>query len=285
MLPITEQVRIRTFSTEKVEENLASIKRFIDVYCWYEGSEGLPKSGADWMKTSLFEPIFRAKKDLKLNLYSLGGWNPDKKYTLATMPNTTPLGESINQINSVALECIYSFSFFRFCVEARKNKELYAFISDTLPKKEWLKAISADRPKSGKTVCAQLDNQPSLFDSIQELDFEHAYPLMQYVEGYYLIRELVRKSLLKGERDIEVAFVLPRGEEKYYNYDNFSEFRSDVERMLQLDFKETLRGIQITFSFQFFRYKGSINSRPYIDRWSGKVQNIGSYFNFLNGEK
>jgi hypothetical protein len=42
--------------------------------------QGLPQSGATFMRDSLFRPLYAAKGDAKLYLYSLEGWDFKKKY-------------------------------------------------------------------------------------------------------------------------------------------------------------------------------------------------------------
>ena len=72
-----EQVRIlfsKLSSPEEVVKNLAAIDGPVDIYCWYEGEQGLPKEGALFMRKSIFEPLYKLKKDAKLCLYSLKAW-------------------------------------------------------------------------------------------------------------------------------------------------------------------------------------------------------------------
>lgn len=283
-----EQVRIRTFTEfepEKVVKNLASIEGPVDVYCWYEGRRGLLETCTKFMKDSFFEPIFKAKKDAKLWLYSLRGWQ-FKDYTLLKMPDSTPIGEVINRVNRTAFECIYSFSFFRFCVQAAKDNELYAFVMEELPKKEWLINLSKEFGFAFIDVSTYFDNQSSLFDCFKEWDVQIAYSCMQYMEGYYLIQESVKRALSSGDKKIEVAFLLPRGEEEYYKENFYSEFRSDIERMLSLQFKEALTGIEVTISFLIFKF-GNGTSKPYYNTWSRLIREkeISSLFKNLGDTK
>ncbi len=281
-----EQIRVQLLSEPcspaAVVRNLASIKRPIDVYCWYEGSQSLPKDGALFMKESILRPLLEQKQDAKLCLYSLRAW--DFKKNITNMAASTPIGEAINRINTAAVECIYSSSFFRYCAQVSKESALYNFINEELPKKEWLHKLSESQRESSTKVSALFDNQPSLFDCIKHLDLCYAYSPMQYIEGYYLIQESVKKGLSKGQKQIEIAFLLPNDEGKYYK-----DFPKDIERMLQLDFGEDLADIEVNITFQFFQYGESIASRPYIDkrRKAPKVEaeEISTYFDFLSKQQ
>jgi len=280
-----ERIQLRMFSEpcspESIVKQLASIEGPVDVYFWYEGSQCLPQSGAVFMKQQIFDPLYKVKQDAKLCLYSLRAW--DFKRNITTMASSTPLGEAINRINIAAIECIYSSSFFRYCSQVSTESDLYAFMRDELPKKEWLFKLSETQRKSGTTISAFFNDRSSLFDCIKDLDVSSAYSVMQYVEGYYLIRESVKKGLLNGQKRIEIAFVLPNGESKYY-----IDLPKDIEKMLQLDFGKDLIDVEVNISFQFFQYGDSITSRPYIDkrRKALKVESgeIGSYFDYLSSQ-
>ena len=277
-----ERIRIQInsdlCSPELIVCKLAEIKGPVDIYCWNEGPQGLPKLGANFMKKSIFEPLYKLKQDVKLCLYSLKAW--DFKKNIASMPTSTPLGEAINRINKAAVECIYSSSFFQYCNKI-KNKSLYEFISRELPKKEWLFNLSKNQTNKGISIEELFNCQDSLFNCIKNLDVSKAYSAMQYVEGYYLIQESVRKALLNRQKKIQIAFVLPNDEKKYY-----LDYPKDIEKMLQMDFGEDLSDVDINISFQFFEYGDSLNSRPYIDkrRKAPKVEpeDIYSYFDYLS---
>lgn len=252
------QITPKPCSPEIIIHQLASIKGPVDVYFWYEGWQCLPHSGAAFMKERIFDPLSQLKSDAKLYLYSLRAW--DFKRNITEIPSSTPLGEAINRINTSAIECIYSSSFFQYCAQVSKESGLYAFVRNELPKKEWLFELSSTQKKKGLTVSSFFKG-PSIFDCIKDLDLSSAYSSMQYIEGYYLIRQSVNTALLKGQKRIEIAFVLPNDESKYY-----LDLPKDIEKMLELDFGKDLLGVEVNISFQFFQFGNSVTSRPYIDK-------------------
>lgn len=269
------EMNIEPFPPEAIVKQLAFIQGAADIYFWYEGQCNLPKSGAEFMKTALFEPLYRLKQDITLCLYSLKAWNFKKNVNVQDM-SLSALGVDINKMNKPAAKCIDSSLFFKYCTQQNLSS-LYDYLSDVLPKKTWLYNLSKSRPLRGKTVGDFFKNK-SLFDRIQNLDLAQAYSAMQYIEAYYLIRESVQRGLDKGEKIITIAFVLPNDEGKYY-----SDLENDIKKMLQLDFGNVIKGIAINISFRFFRYTNDLAKRPYSDSASEaiKKKEISSYFEYL----
>lgn len=276
-----ERIRIQFSSDvctpEEVVQRVASIQGPVDLYTWYEGTQGLPKRGAKFMKECIFQPLYLRKNEIKFWLYSLRAW--DFKKDLNRMADSNPLGEVINTINQASIACIQSASFFRYCTEVSKESGLYAYLSQALPAKAWLFKLFDCNPSSGSTVADLFKNKNSLFDCIKELDLNVAYSSMQYVEGYYLIQKSVREALLKNQKKIEIVFLLPNDESKYYQ-----DYQEEIAKLLIIDFGAALGDLQINIAFHFFVYGNSVNCRPYSERQGGKVkpEEVISYFDFLS---
>ncbi len=265
-------------STEFIVEQLAKVEGPVNVYCWYEGPECLPAAGAKYLTEKIFAPLYRLKPAAQLYLYSLNGWDFEKN--VADMQPETLLGERINSINDTAIACLYSSSFFRYCVQSAQKSPLYQYASQKLPEKNWLIELSKEYKKTNKTVAAFFNNQSTLFDCVKDIDVSEAYATMQYVEAYYLIRQAVERGLLKQERKIEIAFVLPNDESKYYK-----DLPEDIEEMLKLDFGMALMGKEISIKFYCFKYGNAAKRRPYLTsrKADAKVQpeNVLEYFSYL----
>jgi hypothetical protein len=231
------------------------------------------------MKERLFQPLYLLKKDAKLFLYSLQAWNFYKN--IGSILSSTRLGEAINRINTMAIECIYSSSFFQYCTEVSEGKELYAYMSEALPRKKWLFDLSANQRIKGTTVSDFFEQRPTFFDCVKDMDISRAYSLMQYFEGYYLIRESVKRGLIEKKSTIQVGFVLPNDESKYY-----ADLPNDIEKMLHSDFGKKLTGLVIKVTFVFFQYGESVMSRPYIDKRSKAPRvtpnEINAYFDYIS---
>jgi hypothetical protein len=267
-LPKEELIRTNLASdivpAQEIVEDIVKKKGPVDIYSWFEGTECVPRKGAAWMKENIFEPLFAKKKDCFLHLYSLkGSWNFEK--TIKLMPSSTRAGAAINGLGNPAVSCMYGFDFFRFCQSVPKSSGLYGYVDRELPKKTWLFDLSKDKIRPCKTVSQLFDGASSLFDCIQEKNCTAAYSAMQYLEGYYLVRESVRKGLSNRQERIQIAFVLPNDEGKYYR-----EFSKEIAKMLRSEFGDALEGIGVDISFYYFQY-GKLEDRPYIGKTRPKV--------------
>lgn len=261
-------------SPEVIINNLSSLKGPVDVYCWYEGPQCLPQKGATFMRDNIFMPLYNLKPDAKLFLYSLKGWDFVERSNVSST-----IGEAINRINLAAVECLYSASFFAYCRNVQDKPGLYQFLDKELQKKSGLIDLSKEKESKGLTL-AMLFRDNSLFDSIKEMDVAKAYSLIQYVEGYYLIQESVRKGLENGQKKIQIAFVLPNDEAKYYQ-----DYQKDIRNMLLSDFGDKINSVDIFITFQFFEYGITPSDRPYVDKSKNATtvlsREIPSYFNYL----
>jgi hypothetical protein len=274
---IQVQLLLEPREPDEIIKNIAWIKGAVDLYCWYEGKKGLPVQGARFMTDAIFIKLFEQKKDVQLKLYSLKSWNFNTG--VKEMAFTSCLGNALNQRGMQAVECVYAASFFRYC-EQLKSGRVYSFVHEQLPRKEWLIELSQGQKQCGWRVADLFDNQASLFDCIADSDLSNAYAQMQYVEAYYLIQRSVRNALSKGQQKINIAFVLPNDEGRYYR-----DLPQDIPKMLELEFGAALKGVEIAIAFHFFRYTESLDSRPYIDKakkakWV-QPQDVNSYFSFM----
>lgn len=253
---ITVRLNVKPISTKEVVANITSLQDEAEVICWYEGIFGLPKKGAQFMSEEIISPLLEKKRNIKLVLYSLLGWNFCKYKTIDIMPYSTLLGEKINLTTSGAALFLYSFDFFRFCLQ---NK--IKFFDEKLLAKKYLIDLSAGRNLSGVTVRQLFENKNSLVESLYDMDLAHAYSLLQYVEGYYLIRESVRRQLTANRERINIVFALPNNEGMYYK-----DLPQDIEILLRTDLGALITTANIQIDFHFFNYGNSESARPYVDR-------------------
>lgn len=265
MNSISVQINSTPTSMSNIIESLASKREPTEIYCWYEGTRGLPKSGATFYKESFLEPLLQQRQDVSINLYSLKGWDFSK--TAFNKPDT-PLGQEINRCQRAAIRCFYSSSFFQFCKQLPKENNLCRWADENLRQKQWLSDLSIGYTLQGKTVSDLFDNQSSLLACLQDLDVVQAYSYLQYMEGYYLIREAIIRAKMEGRNQVQVAFVLPNNEGQYYQ-----DLPQDLESMLRADLDLDVDTMAIDVSFLFFSYGDNLSDRPYIDR-SKNARNV-----------
>lgn len=246
--------------------------------CWYEGIKGVPKVGADFMKATILRPLFN--ENSKCYLYSLRDWSFNRPQS--KMKKQSDVGEAINCLDkyNTYVESISSSAFFKFCSEIDPNGALYKWISRELPKKEWLADLSKGKNPMGRTVKWVFNNKTSLLDCIAEKDVAKGYAQMQYIETYFLIRELVKKSLIFG--NVKIVFVLPNDETKYYE-----DLSNDLQPMLRADLGDAaIDMMDISVSIRSFQYGNRLDDRPYSSKEGYYISSdqIGSFFNYLPKE-
>lgn len=275
---VTVDIQSKPIAPKEVVESLTSIEGELDVYTWYEGPTLITKLGAKFLKEKLFEPLYNLKSNAKLLLYSLEAWNFQRNVN--SMNETTPKGGRINSINKVFIECVYASSFFKFCTQYNQEAPLYRLVNEELPRKQWLTELSANRNPRGKTIGEFFEQQVTLVDCIKEWDVCKSYSFLQYLEGYYLIREALIKGLEQEKKKIQVAFVLPNDEAKYYQ-----DLSEDIEKMLKAEFGEKLNGLELNVYFRFYEYGSNMSSRPYLGSMQKGLNvrdsEIESYFNYI----
>ncbi|MBA2727511.1 MAG: hypothetical protein H0U49_04980 [Parachlamydiaceae bacterium] len=230
------------------------------------------------MQKNLFEPLYRKKNDAKLFLYSLNGWNLKLKKVSSSIPATTPLGEAINAVNKKALECIYASSFFKYCCSnIDVQTPLYRLMREELPKKQWLLDLSKDAMPCGMGVDQFFNYENSLLDCLKEMDAQKSYSVLQYVEGYYLIKQAIIRGLENKQNKIEIAFMLPNDEAKYYQ-----DYPQEVEKLLKADFGNILDDIMINVYFRSFNYDPRLSMD--LENRNNIVINKNWLFGYLRGE-
>lgn len=291
--PITIVIEPVPVEPGPLVESITKIEGPLDVYCWYEGYQSLPVSGAIFMKREILAPLYEKKKDVTVFLYSLKGWDFEKK--VSDMNDFSRIGKAISQIQTTAIRCMYASEFFKYCAQIKEKERglqeetLYSYLQQELPKKQWLIQISEKFPEKKFTVGQLFNSESSLLDCLYDTNAGLAYSQIQYVEGYYLIRRSLERAIIEDRKEIKVAFVLANDEGKYY-----VDYPEEIKKLLKLDFGEKLNGMRIEISFSFFIYRENLQEtaqeavihRTYIDKRNGalvvKPREVASYFDYLS---
>ena len=216
------------------------------LYCWYEGTQGLFAEGAAFMRDKIFAPLYAQKPDIPWVLYSLKGWDFKKK--VDAMP-VSPLCVKLKQIGLASLSAT---EFFQYCATVTSG-DFFDYVNQTVPCKQWLIDLSKDQEKTGCKVADLFENKRSLLSCLYDCDVSNAYSQIQYIEGYFLIRRLVEKALLGNSKKVQIAFVLPNDEGKYY-----ADYPQEIVKLLRLDFGSALRDVEISITFRCFQYGDSL---------------------------
>lgn len=166
----------------------------------------------------------------------------------------------------ILIQFDFSTEFFEFCRE-QVGTELYRFVQKELCTRRALIDMSASQKPCGVKVASLFEGASSLLDCIKDWDCSHAYSLMQYLEGYFLIRQVIIARMTKGndkeEGNVNIVFLLPNTEGRYYG-----DLEKDLDTMLELDFGEFQHNPSrhLHIWYEFFKFTDDPNARPYIDK-------------------
>lgn len=77
-----------------------------------------------------------------------------------------------------------------------------------------------------------------------------------------MIESLARKAFLSGDKEVNICFVFPNDEWKYY-YDGKNSINQDVKSWLELRLGKDVADKKIRVEFCTFNYGDSAKDRPY----------------------
>lgn len=246
---------------EEAVEEIGKIPGRVTAYYWYEGAgqgNALSVKGAKFARNLLSPLIGRLGQNLRLYLYSLKPWSFNHKAT--ELPLTSKLQDRINELLGASgiVKTLSAAKFFtRFCFEGGKDPALQKYVEHCNRDYGWLNDLSRGFREKKVSVSTFFDGQPNLFECVQTADVESKYALMQNVEGYFLIERAVNKELKAGNRQINIVFLLPNDEGKYYR-----NFPQDLRGLLSDRFGSAIDGTDIDVRFVNFQYSDS--ARPYL---------------------
>ncbi len=89
--------------------------------------------------------------------------------------------------------------------------------------------------------------------------------MLQYLEGCLLVNQIVDQTMHQsGQKCIQIFFVLPNDEIKYYQ-DATDAFAKDIEFLMTQLHDSIMDEIKIIINFAPFQYGDYIHQRPYND--------------------
>lgn len=264
-----------TFNRRMPPKNVcAKITESIDpqLVFWYFGPGGLGMEAVNYYKKHFFCPIGdeigkrNGQWKAKCWLYDLTGWNALKSKT-KNIGASNPLADKIDAFAIPYIQTIKSSDFFDWL----KNKQDLAFstyINKSVLGRPAIYKCSAAKSDCHFTVGEVFNNCASMIENLYGYDCQKSYSSFQYIEALYLIQRIVKERLQQNSKMIEIGFVVPNDEEKYYLNDNQGDdFRTDLEFVLKNRFGDSLHDVELKVSFHSFIF-GHMDHRPYL---SGKI--------------
>jgi len=244
------------------------------IIVWFSGEDGLSIRGVDFYNKNLIKRLEQKRLTYNLYLYDLYAWvglKGDAQRLFACNPilKNTPKNPLVS--------FLYSANFFLGLFDAR-DKDFFASIFQTLERKFIFdcsqKYIQMDplkylNKRSFLDIGSKIESVPEFLMQTENAakDTGLLYSALQYLEGLWLTREIVRTNIFRGNRSINIIFLLPKGESTYYRPSNGNSeyFRSDLEYFLRTDLRILqLADLNITVCFKEFEYSANGTSRPYV---------------------
>lgn len=256
----------RSFVTVQFQEGLTHqelIERINHVanshiFLWYIGSHGLKEAGVQFYKEKI-KAILISPQTLSCNLVDFSSWgaftNPRAKITAQHC-----CVEKINRFQIEKLKCIPASKIFQEIINT-KQESINNYFKKRLVEMEWLFENSHSFKESTIKIRDIFNQNCPIFEGIYDLDANRCYSAVQYIEGCFLISEIVKNNL-DQQHPINVVFALPNDEAKYYRGDS-SSFEKDISFLLNEQFGERLDGREVTINFFNFEYGTETFHRPY----------------------
>lgn len=235
------------------------------VVLWYSGESGLTAEGAQFYNTEILSRLTTPGKFL---LYDLAAWESLRKKKVATDVKSRT-AQTIERSAHDRITPIHSADFFSY-LKKEDRAPVIQHINQVILKKHELYTNSESRKTNGILIKEKLPH--ATLSAIQDLDTAHAYSALQYLEGLFLINQIISSAPSASN----VVFLLPNDEYKYYTAPDLAQ---DIKTVLQTDSLQHSVNVQ----FMCFKFGSSISERPYILR--GKKVTTQNVLDFIPPKK
>jgi len=246
-------------SWDAIHQNVGHLVK-PEVILWYAGAYGLKENATAYYRHHIAK-MMEATNNCRVNLFDLAAWGAFRNVSSIESRNKSAI--QINQWGLSRLRCIHSADIFKnFLIEEPGTR---AFITDTVLRRDFIFKSSLGFKENHLTIGDVFKRNCPILEPLYDLDTAKAYSPIQYLEGLFLIESLV-KERLSEQSDINIVFVLPNDEPKYYRDDSGS-FESDVQTFLMERCRDAIAGFKykIHIHFMNFSFGNGTSDRPYND--------------------
>lgn len=247
----------KIYSSKLVMEKIQKLIDPQTIY-WYFGPYGLSDSGAHFYKKNFLHPL--ENKSITW-LYDLTAWRSLRAKNLSFEDNK--FLKKINDFGLTAIKTVTSKGFFEW-LNSENNPEIIAYVNDTIFKRESIFKASESHAPSNIKICEVFESHSKMLEEIKDLDCQKVYSALQYLEGIYLITLIAEKKFKEDATEVNISFVLPNDEQKYYNQKTFE---LDARFILQHKLAQISNLKKLTVYFHSFSFN-FITDRPYL---GGKI--------------
>jgi len=243
-------------------EDLVDIITAMDsphIVLWYIGTYGPKKEGIDFYRTQIIRKILLRALKPTFHLVDLTAWAALKN-PFCSISRTSKLMQFIKKAKHPNIQGISSSDIIEQFASIQL-KEVVDHFKKVL-KRESLFRLSKEFSPTGIPLSQIIQPQNTMLNFLLDKDTNAVYAPLQYLEGCFLVSEIARKYIQKGE-NIQIVFALPNKEAEYYKDDQNS-FAEDIRFLMSNQCKPTGKA-QVTIDIHFlsFKYGGLLKARPY----------------------
>lgn len=230
------------------------------VILWYVGTHGLKKKAVDFYRKSVIAPLLNSYKDITFWLIDLTAWGALKNPKV-TITKYSSHAETLDKSITATVKCIKSADIFKK-MQSITQPSIINYFHRALAR-PFIWQASANARNNSLILKDIFPDGCPLLSPFYNYQTSKSYSMLQYLEGCLIVHEIICKILdEKNNKDVEIIFMLPNDEIKYYRDENFS-FKSDLEFLTKSLQGELVDRLNITVKFFSFKYGESISKRPY----------------------
>ena len=232
------------------------------IVTWYIGCNGLKLFTSQFYRDNLIGPLYNTMPNADFWLLDLTAWNAfrDVKKCIKKFSSCCDI---IEKFNLDRLHCIRSSEIFRQIEETHDQFILSKM--QNIQKMGFIKENSLNYKKNNFITNQLFPNGCPLMNIWLSVDTSRSYSAFQFIEGCFIIKNIIHHIIMHDPQrlKIEIAFVLPNDEYKYYK-DEHHTFQKSVN-LFTTHICRTLgvKTLDVNIFFMNFKFGKKSSDRPY----------------------
>ena len=257
-------VTVRFVDNLSASEALSFIGRLRhpQIILWYIGCNGLRTRCVEFYRRAFITPVL-AKRDLHPTfwLVDLTAWSAFKS-ARGAIQKTNSCMRVIQACEDSRIQGLSSAEIFGV-LQNTVEQNIVEYFRKTI-QRDIIKGVSKNFPDVNVRVKEIFQESCPLGIDWYDCDVSKAYGAFQYLEGCFIIKEIVKRlSHRQFDNFVEIVFVLPNDESKYYK-DHQDSFQKDVKFLLDEYARQLgLVSVSLNVFFICFKYGLKNQDRPY----------------------
>lgn len=230
------------------------------VVVWYIGCNGLRSAGVQFYQDFLISPILMNHSEVTFWLVDLTAWGAFKKQQCSVL-NYNSACEVIENMCHRQVKCIRSADIFDR-MQKMAETDLVEYFHRALSK-SFISSQSKPFQDSNILTGDIFSWHCPVASHWYNHDSSKTYSVFQYLEGCLIVEKILAQNLLNNNFDVQVIFVLPNDEIKYY-MDSQNSFQEDVKFLVSKQCEVLgINNVRLQVSFLPFTYGLILQDRPY----------------------